>query len=159
MVESPATSATPLYRKLGIKAGHRVAVLHAPDGFEALGQLPEGVEVRHSLAGAGTGKAEAGEPFDVVVWFGTSRDGLREFIETSRGAFSNGALEQAAGLWIGWPKRNSGIYTSVDADVVREIALPTGLVDNKICAIDASWSGIRLVLRRELRNDGIARTA
>ena len=148
MAENPATSASPLYRKLGIKAGHRVAVLHAPDGFEALlGQLPEGVEVRRSLAGAGTGKTEAGEPFDVVVWFGTSRDGLREFIETSRGAYSDGALDRAAGLWIGWPKRNSGIETSVDADVVREVALPTGLVDNKICAIDQVWSGLRLVYR------------
>ena len=149
MAESPATSATPLYRKLGIKAGHRVAVLQAPDGFEALlGQLPEGVELLRSLAGVGTGEAEAAEPFDVIVWFGTSRDGLREIIDTVRGV-----LSQAGGLWIGWPKRNSGIETSVDADVVREIALPTGLVDNKICAIDASWSGIRLVLRRELRNN------
>jgi len=160
MPESPATSATPLYRKLGIKAGHRVAVLHAPGEFEALlGQLPEGVELLRSLAGVGMGEAEAGEPFDVIVWFGTSRDGLREIIETVRGALSRGALAQSGGLWIGWPKRNSGIETSVDADVVREIALPTGLVDNKICAIDASWSGIRLVLRREMRDDRKTYTA
>ena len=60
-------------------------------------------------------------------------------------------LTQDGGLWIGWPKRASKIPTEVTDDIVRDVALPTGLVDNKICAIDASWSGIRLVLRRELR--------
>ena len=157
MTESPTKAispakATPLHRKLGIKPGHRVAVLNAPEGFGAtLGVLPEGVEVLDSLSGDGSGDgagsgAASGEPFDVVVWFGVERDGLARIMREARAA-----LTPEGGLWIGWPKRASGIVTEVDADVVRELALPTGLVDNKICAIDAAWSGIRLVLRRELR--------
>jgi hypothetical protein len=141
MTESPA-KAMPLYRKLGIKAGHRVAVVNAPAGFGAtLGVLPEGVEVLDSLGGGANG-----EQLDLVVWFGVRRDGLERIIREARAA-----LTSEGGLWIGWPKRASGISSEVDADVVRELALPTGLVDNKICAIDAAWSGIRLVLRRELR--------
>ena len=139
MTETPA-KATPLHRKLGIKPGHRVAVLNAPTGFGAtLGVLPEGVEVFESLGGGG-------DPFDVVVWFGVERGGLERVIRGARGV-----LTPEGGLWVGWPKRASGIVTEVDADVVREVALPTGLVDNKICAIDDAWSGIRLVVRRELR--------
>ena len=139
MPEGPA-SATPLYRKLGIKPGHRVAVLNAPKGFAArLGALPEGVEVLDSVDAGGV-------RFDVVVWFGVERGGLERIVREGPAA-----LTPEGGLWIGWPKRASGIVTEVDADVVRELALPTGLVDNKICAIDDAWSGIRLVLRRELR--------
>jgi len=131
---------TPLHRKLGVKAGHRFAVLNAPEGFQAaLGVLPEGVEIRDALDAAD-------EPFDVIVWFGVERSGLESIIREGRAA-----LTPEGGLWVGWPKRASGIATEVDADVVRELALPTGLVDNKICAIDDSWSGIRLVVRRELR--------
>jgi hypothetical protein len=141
MTESPA-KATPLPRKLGIKPGHRVAVLNAPEGFGAtLGVLPAGVEVLDSLDGGGE-RVDV----DLIVWFGVERDGLERIIREAPAA-----LTPEGGLWIGWPKRASGIATEVDADVVRELALPTGLVDNKICAIDAAWSGIRLVLRRELR--------
>jgi Protein of unknown function (DUF3052) len=139
MPDGPANT-TPLYRKLGIKPGHRLAVLNAPDGFAlTLGALPEGVEALDSIDGADV-------PFDVVVWFGVERSGLERIIREGRAA-----LSPEGGLWIGWPKRASGIATEVDADVVRELALPTGLVDNKICAIDEAWSGIRLVVRRELR--------
>ncbi|HWG26927.1 DUF3052 family protein [Actinospica sp.] len=135
MVETP----TPLVKKLGIKSGQRVAVLNAPEGFAAaLGPLPGDVEFFDVL--------DAAEAFDVVLWFGTERAGLERIIRDVRGV-----LEQDGGLWIGWPKRASGIQTEVTDDVARELALPTGLVDNKICAIDASWSGIRLVIRRELR--------
>ena len=151
MTDSPV-QATPLHRKLGIKPGHRIAVLNAPEGFrDTLGVLPEGVEVLDSLHGGGDGDghgdgAGRGEPLDVVVWFGVDRGGLERIIGAARGV-----LTPEGGLWIGWPKRASGIATEVDADVVRAVALPTGLVDNKICAIDAAWSGIRLVLRRERR--------
>ena len=137
MPDGPA-NATPLHRKLGIKPGHRVAVLNAPEGV-VLRELPEGVEVLRQIAGTG-------EPLDVVLWFGVQRSALERIIREGRAA-----LSPEGGLWIGWPKRASGIATEVDADVVRELALPTGLVDNKICAIDDAWSGIRLVLRRELR--------
>ena len=139
MVESSA-SATPLVRKLGIKPGHRVAVLNAPAGFsETLGTLPEDVEIVDSL------DADKGA-YDVVLWFGTRRAELERIVYDVRAV-----LEQNGGLWIGWPKRASGIATEVTDDVVRDVALPTGLVDNKICAIDEAWSGVRLVIRRELR--------
>ncbi|WP_034263016.1 DUF3052 family protein [Actinospica robiniae] len=136
---------TPLSRKLGIKPGHRVAVVDAPETFDAaLGTLPPGVELVYAAA---ADDALGAAPCDVIVWFATRRDALGDAV-----ARFGSLLTPAGGLWIGWPKRASGIATEVDADVVREVALPTGLVDNKICAIDSDWSGIRLVLRRELRS-------
>ena len=135
-------SGSALVRKLGIRAGDRVAVLGAPEGFVAGLVLPQGVELVEATAGVG----RSGERLDVLVWFGTTLAGLREIVKRAPEV-----LTPAGGLWIGWPKRASGIATEVTADVVREVALPTGLVDNKICAIDDTWSGIRLVLRRELR--------
>jgi hypothetical protein len=138
MVVTPA-SPTPLPKKLGIKPGHRVAVLHAPDGFHVtLEPLPEDVELFDAL--------DAVDALDIVLWFGTERAALERIVKDVRGV-----LEQNGGLWIGWPKQASGIPTEVTDDIVRDVALPTGLVDNKICAIDADWSGIRLVVRRELR--------
>ena len=139
MAATPA-SPTPLPKKLGIKPGHRVALLHAPEGFRATLEplLPEDVELFDALDAVGA--------LDVVLWFGTERAALERIVKDVRGV-----LEQNGGLWIGWPKRASGIPTEVTDDVVREVALPTGLVDNKICAIDAVWSGVRLVIRRELR--------
>jgi hypothetical protein len=127
-------SGTPLPRKLGIKPGHRVALLGAPDGFESetLGELPDGVRV----ARRARGKA------DVIVSFHTRRAELEARLPALRAL-----MEPATGLWIGWPKRASRVETDITEDVVREVALPTGLVDNKVCAIDATWSGLRLVIR------------
>ena len=131
-------SGTPLPRKLGIKPGHRVALLGAPDGFEAdtLGELPDGVGVVR----------RAGGEADVIVSFHTSRAELERRLPTLRAM-----MEPAAGLWIAWPKRASKVPTDMTEDVVREIALPTGLVDNKVCAIDETWSGLRLVIRLSAR--------
>ena len=131
-------SGTPLPRKLGIKPGHRVALLGAPDGFEAdtLGELPDGVGVVR----------RAGGKADVIVSFHTSRAELERRLTALRAM-----MEPAAGLWIAWPKRASKVPTDMTEDVVREIALPTGLVDNKVCAIDATWSGLRLVIRLSAR--------
>ena len=132
---------TPLPRKLGLKPGRRVAVVGAPATFDAaLGAVPSGVEID-------SGAAPGPGPYDVVVWFATTRRALADAVA----AASAGLLTPAGGLWIGWAKRGSGIAAEVDADLVRAVALPTGLVDDKICAIDGSWSGIRLVLRRALR--------
>ncbi len=127
-------SGTPLPRKLGIKPGHRVALLGAPGGFEdqTLGALPDGVRVVHRTGG----KA------DVIVSFHTRRAELEARLPALRAL-----MEPAAGLWIAWPKRASKVPTDITEDVLREIALPTGLVDNKVCAIDATWSGLRLVIR------------
>jgi hypothetical protein len=127
-------SGTPLPRKLGIKPGHRVLLLRAPEGFEhaTLGDLPDGVRVAR----------RAGGSVDVIVAFHTRRAELERDLGRLRAL-----MEPAAGLWIAWPKRASGVETDITEDVVREIALPTGLVDNKVCAIDATWSGLRLVIR------------
>jgi hypothetical protein len=131
-------SGTPLPRKLGIKPGHRVALLGAPDGFETgtLGELPDGARV----ARRARGKA------DVIVSFHTARAELERRLPALRAL-----MEPAAGLWIAWPKRAAKVPTDITEDVVREIALPTGLVDNKVAAIDAVWSGLRLVIRLQHR--------
>src|SRR5262249_32411285 len=115
-------SGTPLPQKLGIKEAHKVAVIGAPRGF-ALGALPMGVALQNSLAGKAL--------LDVLVVFVTRRADL-----VARIARCRPRMQQAAGLWIAWPKRSSGVSTDITEDTVREVALPTGLVDNKVCAID-----------------------
>ena len=132
-------SATPLARKLGIKSGHVIALLDAPPRLpELLAPLPDETDVRTSLDGG---------PFDVVVCFTTKRDDLVRHV-----AQVQPVLAVTGGLWIAWPKKSAKIPTEVTEDTVREVALPVGLVDNKVCAIDETWTGLRLVLRRELRN-------
>src|SRR5277367_4614994 len=117
-------SGTPLVQKLGIKEGHRVALLGAPPAFDrVLGALPAGATVHRRL----TGKAA----FDVVVAFVVERAALAARIAAVRPR-----MTPAAGLWIAWPKRASGVATDMTEDAVRAVALPTGLVDNKVCAID-----------------------
>jgi len=134
---SAGYSGTPLPQKLGIKEGHRVAVVGAPPGF-ALGALPGGTHLQRNLAGKAA--------LDVLVVFVTRRADLIARIATCRPR-----MQPAAGLWIAWPKRASGMATDITEDTVRDVALPTGLVDNKVCAIDDTWSGLRLVIRKELR--------
>ena len=131
-------SGTPLAAKLGIKPGHRVALLGAHDDFErdTLGELPADVAVRR----------RAGGKADVIVSFHTRRAELERRLPALRAM-----MEPAAGLWIAWPKRASRVPTDITEEVLREIALPTGLVDNKVCAIDETWSGLRLVIRLEHR--------
>lgn len=134
---SPAGySGTPLPRKLGITEGSRVAIVGDPGHAEALLEpLPEG-------AGFVTRAAAA----DVIVFFTTSRRLLERRI-----AALGKAIHPDRSLWIAWPKKSSGVETDMTEDVVRELALPLGLVDNKVCAIDETWSGLRLVWRRERR--------
>jgi hypothetical protein len=130
-------SGTPLPRKLGIREGDRVAFVGAPDGFaETLEEMPDGVVVITHVHGS----------VDVLVDFVTRRADLERRLAAWRKA-----IEPAGGLWIAWPKRSSGVETDITEDTIREVALPTGLVDNKVCAIDETWSGLRLVVRRELR--------
>ena len=131
MTDGSGYSGTPLARKLGIREGDTVAVLGAPDGF-AVPDLPAGVEVRTSARG----------PCAVIVSFHTRRSALaRRFPTLCR------ALVEDGGLWIAWPKRASGVATDITEDTVREVALPTGLVDVKVCAVDATWSGLAFVVR------------
>lgn len=125
-------SGTPLPRKLGIKDGSQVLLDGAPDGF-ALEPLPERTTVHHR-AGAG--------PYDVIVAFcPDAARVLRRFGPLAA------RLATAGGLWIAWPKRSSGVPTDLAEDVVRDIGLAAGLVDNKVCAIDQTWSGLRFVRR------------
>jgi len=127
-------SGTPLVRKLGIKPDSRLGLIGAPDGFDdTLGELPLGVRVVRRLGGP---------MFDVIVAFFDRRSELERRLATLVGA-----LDYAGGLWLGWPKRASGVPTDLTDNVVRDLGLATGLVDNKICAIDQVWSGMRLVYR------------
>jgi hypothetical protein len=131
-------SGTPLVQKLGIKAGHRLAIVEAPPGFDTtLGTLPPGVAISRRGGKAG---------FDVIVWFVTEQAALKR-----RFAREAGRLDPAGGLWIAWPKKASGIATDVTDNTVRAVALDAGLVDNKVCAIDEVWSGLRCVRRRKDR--------
>ncbi len=131
----PGYSGTPLPQKLGIKPQARLGLSRAPTGFaETLGALPPGV--RPTTLGRAKG------PFDVIVAFFT-----READLVAKLPGLQEILGQAGGLWIAWPKRASGASTDITEDVVRKHALPRGLVDNKVCAIDETWSGLRLVIR------------
>jgi len=127
-------SGTPLPKKLGIKEGHRVALLSAPEDFEeTLGDLGA-VTVARSLAGKAA--------FDVIVMFTKSRAELaKKFAAIAK------RLDPAGGFWVAWPKKSSREKTDLTEDVVRNIALEVGLVDNKVCAIDDTWSGLRCVYR------------
>lgn len=130
-------SGTPLPRKLGIKPGHQLVTLNAPAGFEqTLGELPDRVSVRTSARGTA----------DVVVSFHERRAELARRMPKLRAL-----MDPAAGLWIAWPKRSSGVPTDLTENIVRELALENTLVDNKVCAIDEVWSGLRLVIRLEHR--------
>ena len=130
-------SGTPLPRKLGIREGSAVAFPGAPAGFAALLEpLPDGVVI----------KRRAVAPLDVAVAFFDRRARLARRLDPLAAA-----VFPAGGLWIAWPKRASGVPTDVTEDVVRELGLAAGLVDNKVCAIDETWSGLRLVHRVENR--------
>ncbi len=126
-------SGTPLPKKLGIKEKHRVALVNAPSDFAAtLGELPAGTEIVKQLRA----------PLDVIVFFTKSESELlKRFGELAA------KLSSAGGLWIAWPKKASGVATDLTENVVRQIGLETGLVDNKVCAIDETWSGLRFVIR------------
>ncbi len=132
-------SGTPLPKKLGIAEGARVALVSAPDGFAALLEpLPGGVEFLTARAGG----------LDVIVFFVTrARDLDRRFEALAR------RLQPAGGLWIGWPKKASGLPTDLTQTEVMEIGLASGsLVDNKVAALDDTWSGLRFVVRKTHRD-------
>ncbi len=137
-------SGTPLPKKLGIKEGDLVAFVRAPQEFRgALGELPEGVTVRTRMTAPR--RAHAPHP-NVIVAFFTRRAEFEERLPRLMAT-----LDVDGGLWIGWPNRASGIDTDITEDVVRDTGVEQGMVDNKVCAIDETWSGLRLVYRRENR--------
>jgi len=130
-------SGTPLPRKLGIKEGSRLALLGAPEGFDdELAPLPDGVRILRRLA----------PDLDVAVLFVTERRELE-----SRFPAVAASITPAGGFWVAWPKRASKVPTDLTEDVLREVGLPHGLVDNKVCAVTDVWSGLRFVWRKENR--------
>jgi hypothetical protein len=125
-------SGTPLPRKLGVKPGGRVMLVDAPADFEVtLGELPDDASVGRDGDG----------PRDLTVWFVRSRAALDEGLGRQRDL-------APGGLWIAWPKKASGFPTDLSESAVRTAGLAAGLVDHKICAIDATWSGLRFARRR-----------
>ena len=139
MPEAAGYSGTPLPRKLGIGEGDEVALIGAPERFEdTLGELPDVASLHTDLADDAR--------YDVILAFVTQRAELEAELPRLRAR-----MAPACGLWIAWPKRTSRMPTDMTEHVIRDVALPTGLVDNKVCAIDDTWSGLRLVIRRENR--------
>ena len=125
-------SGTPLHKKLGIKENSRVLLLNAPVGFR-IDSLPEGVQIVRRPQ----------EHVDVILAFVKSARQLElQFDELVR------SLAQGGGLWIAWPKKASGVKTDVEFNTVQRTGLDAGLVDNKVCAVDETWSGLRFARRR-----------
>jgi hypothetical protein len=128
-------SGTPLPQKLGLKPGARLGTLAAPKNFNAtLGPLPHGVTVTDATRGA--------SELDVILCFAESCAALHKLFRRA-----HGRLEPSGGLWVCWPKKASGVATDVTEASVRRLGLDAGLVDNKVCAIDEVWSGLRMVVR------------
>lgn len=133
-------SGTPLPQKLGIKEGMRVSVFNAPNYFELdLGDLPDDVEVYRDADDA---------PADLYLIFADrSAEAQRGFERAVTQLPPDGAI------WIAWPKKSSDTASDITEDTLRDLFLSTGMVDNKVCAIDETWSGLRFVVRKENRAD------
>jgi hypothetical protein len=130
-------SGTPLVKKLGIKTGDQVLLVGAPPGYRALLEpLPERVRFSSRLSGT----------TDLVQFFCTRSVELKRRLTGFRGK-----MKRTAVVWVSWPKKAAGAPTDITEDVIREVALPLGLVDVKVCAVDEVWSGLKLVIRRALR--------
>ena len=131
-------SGTPLWKKLGYKEGTTAYVEGAPKGYTSTLTLPSDVSVNWS--------ARLNDRVDFVHFFMDSKLALRAKLNAFRKAIDPDGV-----IWISWPKKSSGVATDVTEEVVREIALPLGLVDIKVCAVDDVWSGLKLMVRKELR--------
>jgi hypothetical protein len=134
---SKGYSGTPLAKKLGFKSGQRVSAPGAPPNYrDLLAPLPEGIEFQ----------ARVTKSTDIVHLFTTSRAVLAKSLVTYRKT-----LHPGAAIWVSWPKKASRVATDITEDTIREVALPLGLVDIKVCAVDESWSGLKLVVPVKLR--------
>jgi hypothetical protein len=133
-------SGTPLAKKLGIRNGSRLHVAGAPRNYrELLAPLPEGVTFVPRIS----------HDTDLAHVFSRSRSELDGWLRSTLSG-----LRDDAAIWVSWPKKTSGVATDITEDVVRSLALPLGLVDVKVCAVDEVWSGLKLVVRKENRRAG-----
>jgi hypothetical protein len=138
---SPAGySGTPLAKKLGIKAGGRLFVSGAPKNYlQLLAPLPEGVTFAASLSAT----------TEVAHIFTRQRAELEKALRAWRTE-----LKPDGAVWVSWPKKAAGVATDITENVIRDVALPLGFVDIKVCAVDDMWSGLKLVIRKENRPQG-----
>ena len=133
----PGYSGTPLAKKLGIKPDSKLFIIGEPANYlSLLKPLPEGVDFVKSITPA----------TDVVHLFATSKSKLASALQRSLSK-----IRADAAIWVSWPKKASKVETDITEDTIREVALPLGLVDIKVCAVDDVWSGLKLVLRKENR--------
>ena len=136
-------SGTPLIRKLGIRPQERVIAINAPKNYEKLlGDLPEGASVVDRI----TPNA------NFIHFFVGRRANLEKELPRLRNK-----LADTGTLWVSWPKKSSAVPTDVTEDVIREVALPLGVVDTKVCAVDETWSGLKLMIRRTNRRSIISK--
>ena len=132
-------SGTPLAQKLGIKAGQTVVTINAPANYKKLlSPLPERV--------AFTTEVEKEASF--IHLFAAERKALQKELKRLRKLIADAGV-----LWVSWPKKSSGVKTDITEDVIREVCLPLGFVDVKVCAVDETWSGLKLMIRRENRRE------
>jgi hypothetical protein len=137
MAKTAGYSGTPLAAKLGFKAGLKVAVLGAPAHYrDLLRPLPDGVDLQSRLS----------KKLDGIHLFTQRRAKLAQGLPPAIRS-----IKQDGFIWVSWPKKSSGVATDITEDVIREVALPLGLVDVKVCAVDETWSGLKLVIRKALR--------
>jgi hypothetical protein len=131
-------SSTLLWKKLGYKTGMSAYVDGGPENYRSLLELPPDVAV--------TWRRSAKSDIDFVHLFATSASKLKAKLRSYR---SN--IVPAGMIWVSWPKKSSGVKTDITEDTIRDVALPMGLVDIKVCAVDEVWSGLKLVIRKENR--------
>ena len=133
----PGYSGTPLVAKLGIRAQAQIHVVNAPDGYlQWIAPLPDGVKIASRLSNNA----------DLVHIFTSRKTELADALHSYRAK-----LKPSAVIWVSWPKKSAKLPTDITEDTVREVALPLGFVDIKVCAVTDVWSGLKLVVRKELR--------
>lgn len=143
MPQPAGYSGTPLTKKLGVKPAATVLAIDPPANLpQLLDPLPDGAALRIA-SDESEATLASGDP---VLAFGTEAAVLAARLTTLRQA-----LHPDRAVWVCWPKKASKVPTDITEDVIRELCLPIGLVDVKVCAVDATWSGLRLVIRKELR--------
>lgn len=130
-------SGKPLIDKLGVKKGFRLYIKNAPQNYlQMIAPIPEDVTILKRLS----------DQLDCIHFFSKSTSELKKFIPTFQEKIKSNGM-----IWVSWPKKASKVPTDITEDIIRNIVLPRGLVDVKVCAVDEVWSGLKLVIRKEKR--------